>query len=80
VPMKPGDERLLDLAAFEPPAAPEFVQPQATFRNPRGPLPGGGRSNGRRPFRPREASPSEGGSRRHNNWGNNRRNNAAPSR
>jgi superfamily II DNA/RNA helicase len=83
VPMKPGDERLLDLAAFEPPAAPP-VEPMATFRNARGPLPApGARSNGRRTFRPRELSPSEGGSRRHNrNWsgGGARRPNAASGR
>ena len=84
VSMKPGDERLLDLASFEPPVAPEPEAARATYRNTRGPVPNaGGRSNGRRPFRPREASPAEGSSRRHNNWGGgggSRRNNAAPSR
>ncbi len=82
VPMKPGDERLQDLASFEPPAAPEFETPRATFRNTRGPVPNAGGRNGRRPFRPREVSPAEGGSRRHNkNWGGPRRNNqAAPTR
>ncbi len=88
VPMKPGDERLLDLAAFEPPAAPPIEEARATYRNTRGPVPNaGGRSNGRRNFRPREVSPAEGGSRRHNNsWGGGgggaprRNNNPSPSR
>ncbi len=67
VPMKPGDDRLRDLAAFEPPAAPVEPEPKATFRNVRGPVPRPGASRGpRRPFRPREVSPAEGGSRRHN--------------
>lgn len=84
VPMKPGDERLLDLANFEPPVAPPIEEARATYRNTRGPVPNaGGRSNGRRNFRPREVSPAEGGSRRHNNsWGGGgggaRRNNNNP--
>ena len=69
VPMKPGDERLRDLASFEPGPMPEA--PAAKERAPRTggdqrrPF-AGGRGNSRRPFRPREVSPAEGGSRRHN--------------
>ena len=69
VPMKPGDERLRDLASFEPEPMPEA--PAAKEHTPRAagdqrrPF-AGGRGNGRRPFRPREVSPAEGGSRRHN--------------
>lgn len=78
VPMKPGDERLRDLASFEPPAAPVEAEPKATFRNPRGPLPRPGASRGpRRPFRPREVSPADGGSRRHNRAPNPRGQSAA---
>jgi superfamily II DNA/RNA helicase len=67
VPMNPADERLDDLAGFEPPAAPPMEEPRATYRNTRGPVPqAGGRNTGRRPFRPREISPADGGSRRHN--------------
>jgi len=66
VPMQPGDDRLDDLAAFEPPAAP-IEEQRPAYRNERGPLPAPGqRSNQRRPFRPRQVSPEEGGSRRHN--------------
>lgn len=67
VTMAAGDERLSDLAAFQPPEAPPVEEARATYRNDRGPaMSGGGRSNGRRTFRPREMSPAEGGSRRHN--------------
>ena len=57
VPMRADDERLKDLAGFEPPAAPP---PASEFRNKRGPLPapgensgrqGGGRPGMRRPWR-----------------------------
>jgi superfamily II DNA/RNA helicase len=67
VSMRADDERLADLAAFEPPAAPPHEDPRASFRNTRGPVPApGARPGQRRPFRPREVSPAEGGSRRHN--------------
>ena len=68
VPMSPGDERLRDLASFEPPAAPPVEERRNNYSNVRGPVPQAeGRSNGRRTnFRPREVSPAEGGSRRHN--------------
>jgi superfamily II DNA/RNA helicase len=68
VPMSHDDERLLDLAGFEPPAPPPIEEPRSTYRgNNRNQGGGNGRGNsGRRPFRPREASPAEGGSRRHN--------------
>lgn len=67
VPMKADDERLRDLAGFEPPAPPAEPEPAATYRNARGRVPEPGRAGGRRrPFRPREVSPAQGGSRRHN--------------
>lgn len=65
VPMGFEDERLLDLAGFEPPAPPPIEAQRATYGNNRN-QGGGSRGNSRRPFRPREAAPSEGGSRRHN--------------
>jgi superfamily II DNA/RNA helicase len=69
VTMNPADERLDDLAGFEPPVAPVYEEPKSTFRNTRGALPNAGQRNNRRgPFRPREMSPGEGGSRRHNRW------------
>ena len=66
VTMAPGDARLLDLAAFQPPEATAEPVRESTFRNERGPVPAPGARNNRRPFRPREFSPAEGGSRRHN--------------
>jgi len=66
VPMRADDERLNDLAAFQPPDAPPQEAPRSNFRNERGPVPTPGARGQRRPFRPRELSPGEGGSRRHN--------------
>lgn len=65
VPMRADDERLHDLAAFEPPAAPP---PASDFRNRRGPVPEagaapdsrGGRTGTRRPWR----GPRRDGARR----------------
>ena len=57
VPMSPGDERLKDLAGFEPPVAPPVEAPRSTYRNNRGPVPaagprGNGGGGGRGPRRP----------------------------
>ena len=80
VPMESDDERLRDLAAFEPPAAPSLEEQRNTFHNNRGSLPAaGGRPNARRSFRPREVTPAEGGSRRHNrSWSGPRTQSAKP--
>jgi superfamily II DNA/RNA helicase len=74
VTMAPDDDRLDDLAGFEPPVAPVIEEPKSTYRNARGPVPQAGQRNNRRgPFRPREMTPAEGGSRRHNRWDGKRR-------
>lgn len=68
VPMSHDDERLRDLAGFEPPAPPPLEERRSANNNNNNNYRGGGgqRGNNRRPFRPRDVVPGDGGSRRHN--------------